>query len=487
MPAQTTPATEEQLFNVELPQHGGRYTTVSHKSVVEEAVQQLTDNNFKIVEKGYIKNASGEVAQGIYHLDYGTDPEIGMMFTWGNSYDKSRRFECAIGSYVVQSGNRMIAGDISSYAKKHMGNINQEIKDHMTSQINGAVNFYNALVRDKNVMKTINLSKEQFGQLLGTLYLNDHLTVSQVAVVKGEYENPQHNYGVSDLNLWAVYNHVATALKKSHPKHWVENQKELHSTVKSLFFHLAPPAPEVDENQTNLEDSIAEIAAEKEAEGIVIEKTRAVGPSIDHGPKIMLEEDVPEVDPELLEKVKPSLSEEPVDIIITSTPESKEEEVTDLKEPSFDLEEYVKENDLEKEEPVLDSELEPEPEQEEEKEDPMSLESYQADPALAEESIAPVEEETEEEVMAEFEEASLTDLQNHPDFQQENNDTQEDGGQLTNSTLGRTDEAVEEIAEQVVEAVVDVTETIDEAAEDETFKFEEEEGDESGESPNFLF
>ena len=76
---------------------------------------------------------------------------------------------------------------------------------------------------------------------------------------------PSFKYGNPD-SLWAFYNHVTLALQQSHPKTWMEDQRVLHWFISDAFkFDKAEEVePEVDPNQVDLEDMIAEVEAEEE-------------------------------------------------------------------------------------------------------------------------------------------------------------------------------------------------------------------------------
>ena len=61
-----------------------------------------------------------------------------MMFAWTNSYNKQIRFQCGIGAYVFVCNNGMVAGDMSTYARKHTGNADSEAFNQIMSQIKNA-------------------------------------------------------------------------------------------------------------------------------------------------------------------------------------------------------------------------------------------------------------------------------------------------------------------------------------------------------------
>lgn len=258
MPQKSLITSEQSLKVVSLPQHGETYTVVSHGFIIDETRRQLEEHGFEIKTEMYNSNINGEVAQGVYHLSHATDPELGLMFAWANSYDKTMRFRCAIGGYVFVCSNGMIAGDMSNYGRKHVGEAKDEVKAHIAQQVTGAQNYYDELVKAKEKMKSITVSDSDVALLMGKLYFTDStITSSQLIVVKNQFKTPAHNYGTNEDSLWTVYNHITFALKQSHPKTWMEDQKALHKTVKELFLSKLN-TEDTDPNQLSLLDQVNE-------------------------------------------------------------------------------------------------------------------------------------------------------------------------------------------------------------------------------------
>ena len=181
------------LENADLPQHGKTYTVVSHKSVIENTHQLLKDAGFIIQKETYRANMNANVAQGIYHIyptqtidqEIVTEREVGMMFAWTNSYDKSTRFQCAIGAYVMVCYNGMIAGDLMNFKRKHTGSADYDVKTHIADQIKNAEKHYKRIIKDKELMKTIDLDCKQKSELTGRLFIDeDILDSQQVSLIK---------------------------------------------------------------------------------------------------------------------------------------------------------------------------------------------------------------------------------------------------------------------------------------------------------------
>ncbi len=159
MPKQVIITNANDLANVPLPNHGTSYTTITHKFIIDETLSQLSASGFIVNKEEYCRNLNGEIALGIYHLQYGNDPDMSLMFTWANSYDKTMRFRCAIGAHTHLSEARIIAGDISNYGRIHTGDAIQQVKDHIKLQIQSANSYFNELVQHKDEMKGIILTE----------------------------------------------------------------------------------------------------------------------------------------------------------------------------------------------------------------------------------------------------------------------------------------------------------------------------------------
>ena len=217
------------VLNAELPNHGDSYTVISHKYVIDTTKQMLASSGFIITKEYYRANNKGQVAQGIYHIRpmnvESTDPDLGMMFAWTNSYDKSIRFQCAIGAYVMACSNGMVCGELN-YARKHTGSADQEIRSQISNQIKNAQKAFNTIKNDKDSLRATPLDIKKQAELLGIMYFNEDLiSPRQMSVVKDEMKNPSFDYNADMENAWAFYNHVTHSYKSVHPRSWLSDSK----------------------------------------------------------------------------------------------------------------------------------------------------------------------------------------------------------------------------------------------------------------------
>ena len=281
MPKKIQNTTKATLVSVPLPNHGATYTVISHQFVIDYAYQALAAAGFGIVDEEYRCTSDGQIAQGIYKLNFNNDPELSMMFAWTNSYNKQVKFKCVVGAYINKTGGVMISGEVGSWVRKHTGTADTETKDTIDQYISNAYMYYNQLCSDKAAMEVVNLNKRKQSQLLGVLFAEyEILTTEQASAVRDQMKKPYHVFTNTD-SLWAFYNYVTNALQSSHPKTWMEDQRILHYFIGTICDFSAPvqpvstPAEDVStpvdplttnygqpENQTNLLVQIAEVTGD---------------------------------------------------------------------------------------------------------------------------------------------------------------------------------------------------------------------------------
>src|SRR5437870_1680629 len=120
MPKRAGVTTKEHLTSAPLPEQTDTYTVIPHGFVINKTKEVLDRKGFDIVRELYRCNESADVAQGVYHLKFEgeQDPEMGMMFAWSNSYDKSMKFKCSVGGYLNSSQSIIISGNMGSWGRK---------------------------------------------------------------------------------------------------------------------------------------------------------------------------------------------------------------------------------------------------------------------------------------------------------------------------------------------------------------------------------
>lgn len=237
MAIKTTNTTREYIEAAPLPSHGQTYTTISHKFVIDETLAALAANGFQIDKELYRCNQNADIAQGIYHLKYNGDPEMGMMFTWANSYDKSMRFRCAAGSFVYVSENRLVSGRTKdAWSRKHTGTADQQAREMIERYINNAGAYYNELVETKTQMKLVTVPLQTRAEILGRLFFEKSiLSGEQMLIIREQFRAKKFDYNAPEDSLWVMYNHIAYSLQKSHPRKWMDQQTSIHWFLCDFF------------------------------------------------------------------------------------------------------------------------------------------------------------------------------------------------------------------------------------------------------------
>ena len=308
MPKKIQNTTKAHLVSVPLPNHGASYTVISHQFVIDYAYQALAAAGFGIVEEEYRCTADGQIAQGIYRLNFNQDPELSMMFAWTNSYNKMVKFKCVVGAYINQSGSVMISGDIGSWVRKHTGSADTEVKDTIDQYISNAHMYYNQLCADKASMEGVSLNKRRQAQLLGVLFAEyEILTTEQASMIREQMKKPQQVFANTD-SLWAFYNFVTNALQHSHPKTWMEDQRILHYFIGTIcnFGPAAVPVTQVPDNQV-VQDEVICADDLHQSDEIILEETEAVEDSFVEDDTIeVTEEEVPWVNDEVVHYTDPA-------------------------------------------------------------------------------------------------------------------------------------------------------------------------------------
>jgi hypothetical protein len=269
---------EDTLTSTALPLQTETYTVISHGFIINHVKKGLEDRGFAILSEEYRANNNCDVARGSYVVQHSNDPEMRMMFSWVNSYDKSTKFQCGVGASVITNDSYILAEDMTNWIRKHTGSADTEAETIMNDQLDMADQYFQSLIADKEQMKNIQILPEMYFAILGKLYFRNAISTQQLSAIKGEYISPSYVYTTDAHSLWTLYNHVLVVLKSAHPKNWIKQQTHVHYVFKNEFGLQSMQFDEeiIDEdvieivdpltvipNQTNLLDQIAELTEDE--------------------------------------------------------------------------------------------------------------------------------------------------------------------------------------------------------------------------------
>jgi hypothetical protein len=255
------------LVDAALPSATATYTVISHGFIINSILATLDNKGFTVSKERYTCNENAQIATGLYHLNYGNDPDLGMLFAFSNSYNKLLRFRCAVGAFVKINDMSVLGEAGNAWIRKHTGTADAEALAVIEKQIDDCAVYFNQLADDKEMMKQIKLTKRQYGELIGRLYIDTKiLSGEQIGVIKKEFENPSYAYSTDADSLWTLYNHILVALSKSHPRTWMEQQKIVHTVLMTEYNLVTFDDDDAilpETNQLDLEDVIAEVEKEQ--------------------------------------------------------------------------------------------------------------------------------------------------------------------------------------------------------------------------------
>ena len=240
--------TKEDLVSATLPPATATYTVISHDFAITTIKEELEANGFTIEKEEYRGTAGAKVANGLFVITYGEDPDLAMSYSFTNSYDKSARFRAAIGAYV-KANDSVIIANMDFWKRKHTGTADSETKELIKEHMSDAKRYFDQLAKDKEAMKQIEIDKGTYGSILGQLFIEGYLTTEQFSLAAREYLSPTQVYTTGANNLWTCYNHIIVALRQTHPAKWLQYQGAVH-----MYFAVKFNLMNFDEEDEELED-----------------------------------------------------------------------------------------------------------------------------------------------------------------------------------------------------------------------------------------
>ena len=255
MPAKIGTVGRSTLTSAALPAKTKSYTVISHNFVITNILQTLQKHGFQVEAEEYRCTPGAQVAQGTFHINYQGDPELGMVYSFSNSYDKTLRFRAAIGARVLINDAYMISED-DHWKRKHTGTSDQETADTIEEHIQNAQMYFDQMKTAKDAMKAIEIDKDTFGATVGRLLFKGLLAIDQVSLILREYNNPSFKYTTGPNNLWTCYNHIIYALKQTHPSRWMQNQAGVHLYFATTWNLIQFDEEPEETNRPNVGDTV---------------------------------------------------------------------------------------------------------------------------------------------------------------------------------------------------------------------------------------
>lgn len=231
-----------KMLTAELPEKTTTYTPVSHLDVISLVRKKLAKAGFKITDENYKSSSNGDVGMVNFSIVKTsgrsmTATDIGLSACFINSYNKTAKFQFCLAGTVKACMNGMIVstGLSDAIKRKHTGAAESIIEDYITEAISNAGKYWDYLLHVKTTMQAYEITRGQRCTILGNMILDDVIDSVQLTELRKELEKPSHIYDPNPDSIWNFYNHITFALKKTHPKSWIERHLKVYEIFKNVF------------------------------------------------------------------------------------------------------------------------------------------------------------------------------------------------------------------------------------------------------------
>ena len=227
--------TKQFLLDVPMGKSTRTWKPVSHGELINTTLESIDRCGFNLCNEVYRQSSEGLKANGIFHLNYGNDPDMSLMVGFQNSYDKTLSLKISVGGVIFICQNLVVRGDVGTFIGKHVGEIQTISPKLLSEYICAAGDTFEDMVKEKNRMKEIEITKRTTSELLGRMFVEESLiTSTQLNIIKREIENPTFDYGCDD-SVYQTYNFVTFSLKSCQPQDYFKSHINVHQFFKKEF------------------------------------------------------------------------------------------------------------------------------------------------------------------------------------------------------------------------------------------------------------
>lgn len=204
------------------------YKPISHAELIDLTLASIYDAGFGVEREHYTMARDGNVANGRYLIKSLRDDEMQLQIGWQNSGDKSLSLKWAMGIHVFICNNGAVSGDMAAFRKKHTGSVQEFTPVAISEYVKTAGDVFVEMQNQRNVMKTIEISRRTSAELIGRAFFEEgFLQSTQLNVINRQINKPSFDYGAPN-SLWELFQHVSFAMRDVHPSLWMENHLKAH-------------------------------------------------------------------------------------------------------------------------------------------------------------------------------------------------------------------------------------------------------------------
>lgn len=223
------------LRSVALPERTKSYTPITHGDIIDKVDAELSNAGFVVEKKEYLYSFGGDVAIGKVFIRSTKDPDMGMLFSWSNSYNKKVKFSCGIGAFVYENKTTFFGTDGLSWIRKHTGTADNEAFSIIEQIVDNAEEHFDNIISEKNRMKAQIMNIVSYGKVMGALYFEHGLLKpTQVTAIDREYKTEKSNYNDNDT-LWGLYKMIMYGIEGLDITKWQKSQQKLHHMIMTEY------------------------------------------------------------------------------------------------------------------------------------------------------------------------------------------------------------------------------------------------------------
>lgn len=249
--------TDAFLRSVGLPEKTKTYTPITHGNIIDKVSAELSNAGLIVEDTEYIYTDNGEIAVAKIHIRSTKDPDMGMLFSWANSYNKKVKFSCGIGAFIYENKSSFFGTEGLSWIRMHTGNADEEAFNIIEQIIDNAEEHFDNIISEKNRMKTQEMSIESYGRVMGALYFEHELmTTTQASSIDREYKDEKSLVTEKDT-LWGLYKVIMYGIEGAAIGKWQQSQQKLHHLIMAEHAIATEPNTLADVNFDFLDNSLS--------------------------------------------------------------------------------------------------------------------------------------------------------------------------------------------------------------------------------------
>lgn len=230
----TRDLTAIQAANAKLPLRTDSYTPISNREIIDLIQEEAYKNNLVIRGDKFIANNNMTQFIGQYFIE-SDNSDVGMQIAFKNSYDKTMPFQTAAGSVVFICSNSMIGGEIM-FKRKHTGDADSTAQERIIETFAQLSDYFYNTIQQLERMKQVQAGLTKVAELTGRLLFEDEIiNTMQANIIKEElyYSKGFKHIDDPEFSMYDYYNHITEALKKSHPRTFIQDHIQLHRFFKN--------------------------------------------------------------------------------------------------------------------------------------------------------------------------------------------------------------------------------------------------------------